>query len=137
MNDRFEELASVWLAKAEDDLAWAKDTLVDNRFGSVCFLCQQVAEKALKSFLFFRRQKLIRTHNLPLLNEKCKHFDADFSELDDAVDTLNNYYTDTRYPDIWDHTRFEDKNLAKEAFLFAEHIARFIRGKENTHDTYS
>lgn len=131
MNDRFDELASAWLTKAEDDLAWAKDTLGDNRFGSVCFLCQQVAEKALKSYLFFRRLKLVRTHNLPLLNEKSKRFDADFSEFDEAVDTLNNYYTDTRYPDIWDYSRFEDKNLAEEALGFAEQIVRFIRRKEN------
>ena len=132
MNDRFEELARAWLAKAEDDLAWAKDTFAGHRFGRVCFLCQQVAEKALKAYLFIHRQKLIRTHNLPRLNEKCKQFDAEFFQLHDAVDTLNSYYTDTRYPDIWDYARFEDKNLAEEAIRFSEKIIAFIRKKKGT-----
>lgn len=127
--NRFDELAKIWLEKAENDLDWAKDTLAGKRFGGVCFLCQQAAEKALKAYLFFLKQKLIRTHNLPLLNEKCKKFDQDFSQLDNAVDTLNNYYVDTRYPDIWDYTRFENEKLADEAVEFAELIAETVKSK--------
>ena len=129
MNDRFDELARVWFEKAENDLNWAKDTLADNRFGGVCFLCQQAAEKTLKAYLFFQKQKLIRTHNLPLLNEKCKKFDPDFSQLNNAVDTLNSYYVDTRYPDIWDYTRFENEKLANEAIKLAEQIVETVKNK--------
>ena len=129
MNDRLDELAKVWFEKAENDLDWAKDTLGDNRFGRVCFLCQQAAEKTLKAYLFFQKQKLMRTHNLPLLNEKCKKFDPDFSQLNNAVDTLNNYYVDTRYPDIWDYTRFENEKLAGEAIELAGQIVEMVKNK--------
>lgn len=129
MSDRFDELAEIWFKKANGDLDWAKETLTDKRFGGVCFLGQQAAEKTLKAYLFFRKQKLIRTHNLPLLNEKCKKFDPDFSQLDNAVDTLNNYYVDTRYPDIWDYTRFENEKLADEAVKLAEQIIKTVKSK--------
>ena len=129
MNDRFEELAKTWFDRAQDDFLWAQDTLDDERFSGVCFLCQQSAEKALKSYLFSQKQTLIKTHNLPLLNEKCKKFDSTFFELEEAVDTLNNYYTDTRYPDIWDYTRFHNEALAKEALILTEKIVQFVNKK--------
>lgn len=126
MNDRFTELAKIWLEKAKDDFYWARDSFADGYFGNVCFICQQIAEKALKSYLFSEKQTLVRTHHLPVLNAKCKEFDKDFSQLKDAVNTLTNYYTDTRYPDIWDYSRFQDKKLAEEALKFAEQVLNFI-----------
>lgn len=132
MKDRFKELASIWLNKAQDDFSWAKDTMEDGRFGGVCFLCQQAVEKALKAYLFNQKEKLIRTHNLPMLNEKCKKHDSSFSMLHKAVDILNQYYTDTRYPDIWDCSRFEDKDLAKEALKLTKETVEFIKKKLKT-----
>lgn len=129
MIDRLTELAKIWLDKSKNNLEWAKDSFQDGHFGSTCFVCQQTAELALKSYLFFQRQKLIRTHNLPSLNEVCKKFDQEFSELNAPVRILNNYYTDTRYPDIWDYSRFEDKKLAEEAIKLAERAVNFVSKK--------
>lgn len=126
MNDRFTELAKIWLEKAKDDLDWAEDSFADGHFGNVCFICQQIAEKALKSYLFSKKQTLVRTHHLSALNARCKKFDQDFLQLKDAVNTLTNYYTDTRYPDIWDYSRFQDQKLAEEALKFAEQVLNFI-----------
>ena len=67
--DRYEELAEIWFKKAQDDLAWARDSFEDGHFGGVCFLCQQVAEKTLKAFLFSKKQKLVKTHDLENLLE--------------------------------------------------------------------
>ena len=89
MKDRFEELADLWFRKGQDDLLWAKETLEHGRYGGACFLSQQAAEKGLKAYLFSQKETLLRTHNLPLLNEKCKRFDAEFGDLDLAVDALN------------------------------------------------
>ena len=86
MVSRFDELAKVWFDKAKDDLEWAKKTFQDERFGGVCFLCQQVAEKALKAYLFSKKEKLVRTHGLPTLNESCKKYNKNFAKLDDAVE---------------------------------------------------
>src|SRR5436853_3448790 len=40
-----------WLARAEDDLSFAQLGLREKYFSQVCFLSQQVVEKAFKAFL--------------------------------------------------------------------------------------
>ena len=37
--------------------------------------------------------------------------------------------TDTRYPEIWDYSRFQDKSLAEEALRDAEKILKFVATK--------
>lgn len=108
MKSRFQELAEIWIKKASDDFLWAKHGFQGKFYGSACFICQQVAEKALKAYLFSKKEKLIKTHNLIALLRKCKKQDCLFEKLLPACKVLNNYYTDTRYPDIWDYSRFED-----------------------------
>lgn len=127
--DRFDELALIWFKKAEDDVLWAEDSFKTGHFGAVCFICQQTAEKALKAFLFFKKEKLVRTHNLERLLKFSQRHNADFKKLFVACKVLNRYYTDTRYPDIWDYSRFEDKDLAKEALRLAEKVVKFVEEK--------
>lgn len=121
--------ASLWLEKAKDDILWAKDSFQAQHFAGVCFLSQQIAEKALKAYLFFKEVKLIRTHNLFRLLKKCKQFNSQFEQFVTAAKILNAYYIDTRYPDIWDMSRFEDEKLAKEALELAEKLVEFVEKK--------
>lgn len=123
------ETALLWLTKANDDLLWAQDSLESKHFAGVCFLSQQIAEKALKAYLFFKGEKLLRTHDLFRLLKRCKGYEADFEKFVSAVTTLNAYYIDTRYPDIWDMTRFEDKKLASQALSLTEELIEFIEEK--------
>lgn len=127
--NRPRELAEIWLEKAKDDLLWAKDTFEDKRFSGVCFLTQQAVEKTLKAYLFSQRQSLIRTHNLERLLERCSLFDKDFLSVRRHCQILNTYYTDTRYPDIWDMSRFEDEVLASEALDLAYEVIQFVEKK--------
>lgn len=124
--NEYQRLSEIWLKTAIDDLLWGKDDLKNKWYSRVCFISQQAAEKALKSYLFFQQEKLIRTHNLPLLLKHCQKYNPTFESFVEACTTLNGYYTDTRYPDIWDITRFEDEDLAKEALLFAKQIVDFV-----------
>lgn len=66
-NKEYKRLSKAWLNTAKDDLLWGKDDLKNKWYSRVCFISQQAAEKALKSYLFFQQEKLIRTHNLLLL----------------------------------------------------------------------
>lgn len=129
MNDRFEELTEIWFKKAQEDLAWVKHDFKGKFYGMVCFGCQQIAEKSLKAYLFSRRQKLIRTHHLERLLEKCLKFNKEFLKIKTNCQILNQYYTDTRYPDIWDYTRFENQKTAQEAMVLAEQVLNFIKEK--------
>ena len=63
----------------------------------------------------FRECVFIRTHDLLRLLEKCVTYDEVFVELKNACIVLSDYYIDTRYPDIWDRDRFDDKKMAEEA----------------------
>jgi len=123
---RLKELSEIWLIKAKDDLSWAEDSFKTKHFSGTCFLSQQIAEKCLKSYLFFKGEKIIRTHNLLRLLFRCKKFEPYFEKLKADVKTLNAYYTDTRYPDIWDISRFENQKLAEEALGLAKKIVSFV-----------
>lgn len=126
---RFEELADIWFEKASEDVLWAKNSFQGGFWGNTCFVCQQVAEKSLKAYLFHQRERLIRTHNLEKLLERCLVYDKEFLEIKENCKVLNRYYTDTRYPDIWDYSRFQDEKIAREALLQAEEILEFVSKK--------
>lgn len=125
----YKRLSEIWLKTAKDDLLWAKDSLKDKWYSRVCFISQQAVEKALKSYLFFQQEKLIRTHNLLLLLKNCQKYNRSFTKLVDSCTILNGYYIDTRCPDIWDITRFEDPALAKEALSLAHEVVIFVQKK--------
>lgn len=123
----FFDLAREWLDVAEDDLAFAQLGLLNGLFMQSCFQCQQVAEKALKAYLFAQRQPLIRTHELPRLRVMCENFDPDFGRLEEACDILNVYYIDTRYPEVLrSHERYTAE-VAREAFELATSVLNFVR----------
>jgi len=129
MRSRFDELAEIWFKKAKEDFLWAENSFKGGSFGGACFICQQVAEKLLKAYLFSKRERLVRTHNLIELLKLARKHSEDFQKLYLACRQLNKYYTDTRYPDIWDITRFEDRKLAEEALKLAEEILEFVKKK--------
>ena len=129
MRSRFDELAEIWFKKAEEDFLWAKSSFKGRSFGGACFVCQQVAEKSLKAYLFFKRERLVRTHNLIELLKLARKHNEDFQRLYPTCQQLNKYYTDTRYPDIWDYSRFEDKKLAQEALKLAREVVGFVKNR--------
>ena len=127
--DRYSELSMLWISRAKDDLSWANDSFDDKHYGGVCFLSQQIAEKSLKAYLFSKKQKLIRTHSLIRLLQLCIDFNNNFVELKDSLQILDDYYVDTRYPDMWDRYPFENENMARDALIEAEKVFLFVQDK--------
>jgi HEPN domain-containing protein len=97
--DNVEE-AREWWHRTVQDLAAAEwlfaggPGLVD----SALFHCQQVAEKALKSYLAWRDQPFPRTHNIATLRDMCIALEPQFNGLEDEVRALTEYATELRYP---------------------------------------
>jgi HEPN domain-containing protein len=87
-----------WRLKAEEVAALI---LAEHggRAATVCFLCQQVAEKYLKGYLLLRRQPPKRIHHLDVLLEDCIALDNSFERLVDDAVFLKRYYIENRYPD--------------------------------------
>lgn len=71
MNEEF-DIARQWVAKARNDLLNADNNLnaADIPSDTVCFHCQQAAEKLLKAFLAARGTPPPHTHDLLLLLEE-------------------------------------------------------------------
>lgn len=84
-----------WLRQAENDLAYARLGLREGFHAQVCFQCQQICEKALKSMHYGRlARRVVFGHSLVEL--------AGPLGLDPALRRemaiLDQYYIPTRYP---------------------------------------
>ena len=87
-----------WLRQAQQDLDDADFSRQGGRFNLACFLGQQAAEKAIKSFLFHRRVEEVWSHSLIDLCEDAKLFDMMFDTIKAEARQLDKYYEITRYP---------------------------------------
>jgi HEPN domain-containing protein len=114
MNNR----AHDWYKQAVNDLAWAKDSLVSGHWAQVCFICQQVAEKALKAIALSKGALEIKSHSLVRIAEAL----GVNGEIDRMGRRLDVYYITSRYPDAFaEGAPFEyfDREQAEEALGFA------------------
>lgn len=127
MNEH-ERWVNEWIRKAENDIETALVVLDSGKslFDSICFHCQQCAEKYLKSFLIHSGRPVSKTHDLETLLQFCTELDSSFSELERYCLILNDYAVGIRYPDdALETTRPE----AEEALRFTKAIRSFVRNK--------
>lgn len=87
-----------WIEKAEHDLIAAQTILEYNPviMDIACFHCQQAVEKNLKAYLVYKKQTVIKTHNLDILLKKCSGFDNDFKDIN--VKNMEDFAIRARYP---------------------------------------
>ena len=119
------EWARKFLQKAEHDLGVARVLLAgDNFYDSVCFHCQQLAEKSVKAVLTHNSIRFKKIHDIDelllLLN------DPDFSDVWHYAATLNSYAVDTRYPGDYAEPEREE---AVEALRMATEIYNLCKRK--------
>lgn len=110
-------LARQWVAKAKNDLLNADNNLKAEEipFDTVCFHCQQAAEKLLKAFLVAHGYPYPITHDLLSILEKILLLNSEAEQLRDVLVLLMPYAVEIRYPDDG-HTPAEaDAREAREA----------------------
>lgn len=94
-------LLDEWVDKAEGDY---KTAVIINRprkepqYDSVCYHCQQSAEKYLKAYLIRRGAVPRRTHDLEDLLTDCVVYDSTLSSLLSLVRFLDPFSVQFRYP---------------------------------------
>lgn len=127
MTAQLKILVSQWVEKAENDLRAA--TIIAGEESpptdTVCFHCQQTAEKYLKAYLITRGSGLVRTHDLVYLVGLCSKFNKKFNTLMDAAVTLNKYYIEGRYPA--DIPTYYSLNEAQTAVDCAHQFKKIVR----------
>jgi HEPN domain-containing protein len=97
MQPNLEHEADRWLDQALRDLDDARYNRDGNRFNLACFVAQQAAEKALKSYLMAMGTEPWG-HSVAELCADAGRLDPDFAELHAQVAPLDKFYIPTRYP---------------------------------------
>jgi HEPN domain-containing protein len=118
-----------WLQQAENDLQFAQLGLSEGFHAQVCFQCQQIAEKALKSIHYGRLEKrIVFGHSLVELAGE-----LDFGpEVRDGLAILDQYYIPTRYPNgLPGGAPFEvyTRAQAQSAVEFCAQVIALARGQ--------
>lgn len=121
-----------WLKMAQYDLNSAKGSHSLEFFGTVSFLCQQSAEKSLKSYLLFKRKEILKTHDLIKLLDLCIFLDLDFKRVQDAAGFLNPLSTKFRYPSDFE---IPDKKYSTLVIKYASKILKLAEKKISEPDT--
>jgi HEPN domain-containing protein len=111
------ELAKQWLAKAENDLLDADNSLSSVRipFDMVCFHCQQAAEKMLKAYLIANNTPYPITNDLLEILEKILPLNSNARELEDILAFLTPYAVQIRYPSMYSMPSAKDAAKARKA----------------------
>jgi HEPN domain-containing protein len=87
-----------WLRQTQEDLYWARHLAQEGAYHLACFLSQQVAEKALKAFLYAQGEELVIGHSVERLSAAAAKFDPEFRARGRPWSILDGYYIPTRYP---------------------------------------
>ena len=117
-----------WLNFAKEDLDTAKALLnseyLFNR--SICYHCQQSAEKDLKAYIIYLDLPLNKSHNLIKIVDQISELDKEINHLQKAVEVLIDYIVTARYPDDSELITDEESKLA---FNESEKINNYIKTK--------
>jgi HEPN domain-containing protein len=96
-----ETLALRWFNKAENDLLNVHSNLRAERYATdtVCFHCQQAAEKYLKGLLAWHHVPFAKTHDLAALLQQLKDcVGEEADQLLSSILLLDDYSVGMRYP---------------------------------------
>jgi len=126
-------LAENWFAKAESDLKNAELVFMaeadDKPFDTVCYHCQQAAEKYLKGFLIYLDTPFTKTHNIEVRMDLVSPSYPEIEKFTEAV-SLTYYAVENRYPDDFVEVS-EDEAI--NAFLIAKELKAFVIAQVTKH----
>ncbi len=128
--DPSRELAKRWFHKAENDLLNVANNLRAERYAgdTVCFHCQQAAEKYLKGFLAWHGVPFAKTHDLPELLKYVKQVAGDDAEdLASPLFLLDPYSVSVRYPQEYEEE--PDAEEVREAVEAAYSVREWVRSR--------
>jgi HEPN domain-containing protein len=87
-----------WLEQATEDLRWADHLARQGAYHLACFLSQQVAEKAIKAFLYAQGEEIVLGHSVERLCAAAARKNPEFAVKARTWSLLDGYYVPTRYP---------------------------------------
>ena len=130
MTEAVKKIIWQWLDYANNDLGVAKflfENYSPKPIEIICYHCQQAAEKALKSVLIAKQERITKTHNLLELGREC--VDIEKQELLSAIGRLNPYSVQVRYPNNIELTEAEAEQAIKDAEVIMKAVALLHENK--------
>lgn len=121
-----------WLEQAEADRHGAQLLFDGASYHLACFVAQQIAEKALKAFLYAQGEDLVIGHSVEALCRWAATFDADFEQLRQEAAPLDGYYIPTRYPNGLPDSipaRVYTRSAAEAALRLADQTLHVVQEK--------
>ena len=119
------EILQQWLHRDEEELESAVYLSKKHHptpDETICYLCQQSAEKYLKAFIFYNDIEPDKTHDLKLLLEVCINYNTEFSKLFSNAYILTRYAVLPRYPNELQITKEDMKNAIANAKAVQEFV---------------
>ena len=121
-----------WLEQAEADRNGAQLLFDGGSYHLACFVGQQVAEKAVKAFIYAHGEEFVVGHSVEALCRWAGEFDEDFEQLRQQIAPLDAYYIPTRYPNGLPDSipaKVYTKPVAKEVLRMADLSLKLVREK--------
>ncbi|MBN1935140.1 MAG: HEPN domain-containing protein [Anaerolineae bacterium] len=121
-----------WLEQAQADRHGAQLLFDGGSYHLTCFIAQQVAEKAVKAFLYAQGEEFVVGHSVEVLCRWAAEFDPEFESLRQEVASLDAYYIPTRYPNgIPDSipARIYTHAVARETLRMADAVLMLVQSK--------
>ena len=118
-----------WFDIAEQDLSSAKylQNMQPIPIEIICYHCQQSAEKFLKGYLAGNGHKIVKTHDLILLNNLCKKFNDEFKLVEEECLRLTDYGVNIRYPYPLDLNIVDMKLAIKDAEKIGDFVQKELK----------
>ena len=124
------EILQQWLDKGNEELKSA-EYLSTMRHPTpdetICYLCQQSAEKYLKGFMFSKDIEPEKTHDLKDLLKICEKYDENFSALSQNAYILTRYPVLPRYPNELNITNEDMKSAIANAKVIQEFVVKIFQ----------
>jgi len=120
-----------WLDQAGEDLRWAGFLAQEGGYHLACFLSQQVAEMALKGFLYAQGEEVVLGHSVERLCAAAAGYLGDFQEKGRRWSLLDSYYVAARYPNSLPDSipaRVFTQQAAGDAVRLAEEAVQYVKG---------
>jgi HEPN domain-containing protein len=121
-----------WLEQAEADRKGGQLLLEGGSDHLACFIAQQVAEEALKAFLYAQGEEIVTGHSVEALCRWAAEYDPEFEALRPEVAPLDGHYLPARYPiSVPDSipARIYNRAIAVEALQMADRVLELVRRK--------
>lgn len=121
-----------WLEQAQADRRGMQLLFDGQSYHLACFVAQQVAEKALKAFIYAQGEEFVIGHSVEALCRWAAEFDGAFKTLREAVAPLDGYYIPTRYPNgLPDNipARVYTRQSAAETMSMADQVLHLVQEK--------